>query len=92
MNKLPSVLKHLTHMLPLMVHAKPHLVPMTLSTLPDIKIVPESLLLPQPSKADQFPLPLMPTTGHLIPVVSSPTVEHPSITESYSLDILPALG
>jgi len=79
-------------MLLLMDHAKPHLVPMTLSTLLDIKIVPESLLLHLPSNLDQSPLPLMPKTGHLTPVVSSPTVELLSITESYLPVILPALG
>jgi len=92
MNKMPSVLKHLTHMSHKMDHAKPHLVPMTLSMLLTIPIVPESPLLPQPSKEDQFQLPLMPKTGHLIPEVSIPTVEHPSITESYSPDILPPIG
>merc|ERR1739849_6055 len=35
---------------------------------------------------NQFPLLVMPKTGLLIPVVSSPTVEHPSITEFYSLE------
>jgi hypothetical protein len=87
-----SVLKLLIHILELMEHANLHLVLMTLSELPTIKIVQESLLLPQPSKEDQYPSELMLHNGHLIPEVSSPTVEHPSITEFYSLDIPQAIG
>jgi len=87
-----SVPKLLTHIPVLTELVNPHLVPMTLSELPAIKIVPESPLLPKPSKEDQSLSELMLHLGHLTLVVSSPTVEHPSITESYSLDILPALG
>ena len=92
MKPTPSVPKLLTHMLLEMDLAKPHLVPMILSELLDIPTVPESLPLHLPSNLDQSPLPLMPKTGHLIPEVSSPTVELLSITESYSPVILPALG
>jgi len=87
-----SVLKLLTHIPELTEHVLPHLVPMILSELPHIKIVQESLLLPKPSKEDQYLSELMLHNGHLIPEVSSPTVEHPSITESYSLDIPQAIG
>ena len=87
-----SVPNHLTHT-PVLTELVPlHLVPLTLSMSPTIKIVMESLLLPKPSKEDQSQLPLMPKTGHLIPVESTPTVEHLLITESYSLDIHQAIG
>jgi len=41
---------------------------------------------------NQFPLPVMLKTGPLIPVVFSPTVELPSITEFYLLDIPLLIG
>jgi len=41
---------------------------------------------------NQFPLPVMLKTGLLIPVVFSPTVELPSITEFYLLDIPLLIG
>jgi len=95
MNPTPSVLKLLTHIHPVVVlldHAISHLVSMTLSKLPDIPIVQESLLLLVPSNKDQFQLPSMPKIGHLIPPESTPTVEPPSITESYLPDIPPPIG
>jgi len=88
----PSVPKLLTHIPLLMEHAKPHLVPMTLSTLLDIPTVPEFPLLHLPSKEDQSQLLLMPKIGLLIHQESSPTVELPSITESYLPDIPPVIG
>jgi len=87
-----SVLKILIAILLKMDHAEPHLALKILSELPDIKIVTESLLLPKPSKEDQSLSELMPQAGNLTLVVSSLTVEHHSITESYSLDILQAIG
>jgi len=75
-----------------MDHAKPHLVPLTLSELLVILIAPEHLNLHLPSKADQSQLPSMPANGHLTLVVFSPTVENPSITESYSPVIPAAIG
>jgi len=95
MKPMPSVLKLLTHIhlvQEVLPHAQPHLVLQTLSVLPDIPIVQESLLLPVPSKEDQFQLPSMPKIGHLIPPESTPTVEPPSITESYLPDIPPPIG
>jgi len=87
-----SVLKLHIHIPVKMEHANLLLVPMILSELPTIKIVQESLLLSKPSKEDQFPLELMLHNGHLTLVVSSPTVELQSITESYLLDIHQAIG
>ena len=96
MNQLvSSVPKLLIHIPPEVVqldHAKPHLVLTILSPSPDIKIAQVSQPSPVPSKEDPSPLPLMPKTGHLTPVESSPTVEPHSITESYLLDTLPHLG
>jgi len=90
-----SVPNHLTHIpqevVPLLL-AKPHLALKAHSQSLLIKIVPEFQPSPVPSKEDQYPLPLMPHNGHHTPVVSSPTVELPSITESYLLDTPPLLG
>jgi len=91
-NPQESVLNLLTDILVKTEVAEPHLVLKILSVLLDIKMFQESLLLPKPFKEDQSPSELMPQAGNLTLVVSSPTVEHPSITESYSLVILQAIG
>jgi len=68
------------------------LAPKTLSPSEDTTSSPESLNSNLPTKTDPLLLPSMPEDGLLIPVVSSPTVELPSITPSYLLDIPPDIG
>jgi len=66
--------------------------PKTLSPSEDTTSSPESLLSNLLVTLDPLLLPLMPEDGLLIPVVSSPTVELPSITPSYLLDIPQTIG
>lgn len=90
-----SVPNHLIHIPPEVVrsdlakllHAQNHLSPSAL-----IKMSPESPDYNQLSNRDQSPSPSMLPNGHLIPEVSSPTVELLLITESYSLDIPHLIG
>jgi len=72
--------------------AEPHLAPKILSPSKPIRTFLESLDFKPPINKDPSLLPLMLLLGLLMEVVSSPTVDHPSITESYLLDIPQAIG
>jgi len=90
-----SVLNLLTHIPPEVV--KPDLVKHPhaqnpLSQSHHIKMFQEHLDYNLPVTVDLSQLPSMPKTGHLIPLVSTPTVELLLITESYLLDIPQAIG
>jgi len=89
-----SVPKILIHTPPKMDLAKSLLAPKALSPSLDIPMFlqDQPLDLNQLVTDNQSPLPVMPKTGLLIPVVFSPTVELPSITEFYLLDIPLLIG
>jgi len=63
------------------------LAPKTLSPSQDTTYSAESLNSNLPVTTNQLPLPSMPEDGLLTQAVSSPTVEHHSITPSYLPDI-----